>query len=258
MSRTIGKQAIGILGMGAIGSVVAAKLLGAGYHPGLIARSNYEAIRMGGFKVVEASSGTEQAFSSDMLNLYHPRDPSLPIFDILLLCTQTTQNTENLALISRVIKKKGIIITLQNGFNFEETLEHAFPDVTIISGTAWVKSSGLSPTETRHDFGLDLVLGQYSSKSKEVELNLEGQEACNILSEVGFNLMQVRNVKSAQWTKLILNLPFFTVCPFYGKSVAEVLHDEMLYAEMIALHHEMLDVAERLEQHPDKEYLPIF
>ena len=109
----------------------------------------------------------------------------------------------------------------------------------------------------RHDFGIDLYLGCYSKDTDEVDYS-ENRQALALfmmLETAGFNLERVKRVKDAQWTKLVLNVPFFLTCVLQGKSVSEVLHTSELYAEMMTLRQELITAAGLAGNEPNLAYI---
>jgi len=240
---------IAILGTGSIGSYIAAKLsFKSDNKLFLLARSNYIAIKEHGLILTDVEFSQEEFVHK---NFSITNDiQTIPKCDIVIICVKSHQTSEILQDIQLLCHSHTIVITLQNGFNFENEIVNALPkDTPLFSGTCWIKVSTLAPNHIRHDFGTLIKLGQYSGKL------IDGKPWINLFQGVGLTIELTHNIKAAQLTKLALNVPFFALSAKTGKSISEILADPTLNHERELLQAEISQASALINACIDETFL---
>lgn len=233
------KMRVAILGIGAIGSYVAAMIArNTKYELYLLARSNFSIISKHGIIVEEsvenASWETDRYTVTDDIS-------TLPKCDFIILTVKESQLDSLLPKLEMLCHAKTKIICLQNGLNFEERIQQVIPSHALYSGTCWIKATKLSPNSIRHDFGKKIKLGKFSPNSFAVPITSADRNVRELLENALLECDLEENVKEIQLTKLTLNVPFFVLMAREGKTPSEILSDESLDKEREKLQQEIMD-----------------
>lgn len=241
---------IAVLGIGAIGSYISAKLSQLNsVELFLLARSNFDEIQENGIVLTEAQSLEKEEKAFRQFSVFRCMQ-GMPTCDIVIICVKSNQIPAVLENIKCLCHSQTIVITLQNGLNFENEIASALPENTpLYSGTCWIKVSTLSKNHVRHDFGTLIKLGRYSG-----EIN-NSQALVDLFQAAGLTIELVENIIAVQLTKLALNVPFFTLSAMTGKSVAEILHDTELDVKRNILQEEIIQAADLIDAQIDVSFI---
>ena len=146
-----------IIGAGAIGSFYGAILKRAGCTVSAVVRSEYEAIRDGGFQF-ESPLG-DISWRPD--HLYRDGDQADSQPDYVILATKVLPNSDRAALIRPWLGEDTGIVLIQNGLDIERELAEAFPNNPIISCLAFIAVSRVAPGQIKHNAYGRLVMGRF-------------------------------------------------------------------------------------------------
>ncbi|MEM9242762.1 MAG: 2-dehydropantoate 2-reductase [Pseudomonadota bacterium] len=242
MKLDIKNISIAILGTGAVGSYVGACLQQSGCDIHFLARSTYKAIKSDGITVHEADG---KIFNIKTVKVYNNTD-TLPKADVVILTTRTAQNKSLFAslVINNLLKTNGIVISLQNGIDFERAIIAAISPHELLSGTSWIKVTQLTPSVVRHDFGNRILLGTYHNERLNVPVSQSGKKVKALLEHAGFAVELIENIQAVQWTKLALNLPLFAFMALYKKSASELLNNETWNQQITTFRQELINTAQ--------------
>ena len=182
-------------------------LLGAGLHKAghtvlLVGRpANIDAINRDGLTII---TGAEEEV------LYPPatadyREIKSQANDIILLCVKAHQTVQAVKEMKEVFPAVTPVISIQNGVHNEKIIEKGFK--TVISSVVIIFGMNLAPGivdsgNWRHPYGY-LELGEYNSKVTDSPLV---KKLCDILNASEFVAIPNRDIRKAQWGKLLLNL----------------------------------------------------
>lgn len=201
-----------IFGTGAIGSVFAVRL--AARHPvAVVARGERLAqILRDGIQVEGATEGTA-------------RPPAAPVASELagfrpdfVLVTVKAHATAAAARALAPLGTAPIRVSLQNGLGNEETLAAGgYPVVGAVSNTG---ATLLESGRVLHAGFGELILSSFQSVAEEAVADLG---AC--LSEVGFPVRQVPDIRKPLWEKTILNAALNPVSALLGLRTGQLLRD---------------------------------
>lgn len=244
---------IAILGIGAIGSYIAAMFAqNTDHHLYLLARSNYLTIKEQGIvieEVANASSSSSHRFTVvDDIS-------KIPTCDFIILAVRESQLADLLPALKGICLNHTSIISLQNGINFEKKIQEALPAHPLYSGTCWIKVTNLALGRIRHDFGDTIKLGRYSPKDQIVPIDPADKSLKGLFEEAGLKCDLEENIQSVQLTKLALNVPFFVLMAQEGRPPVEILLDEGLNAKRQELLQEIVEAAQLYGSPIDVHYI---
>lgn len=247
------KTTIAIIGIGSIGGTIAsyaATQTTEPYELHCLARGNYAALSEQGLELTCPDKRKLSAPASKALHFYR-KPGELPACDILVLCIPISENARLLPQLKPRVRQDTVIVTLQNGLDFEPAIREHFPKNPLYSGTCWIKASH-DGTSFQHIFGHDVFLGPFNRQLATTDTDASVQA---LFSSMGLNIRLSDNVKSVQLTKLALNIPFFLLVAREGYSVAEILHNTSLNEERERLQREIVDTARRYGSPVNEAYI---
>jgi 2-dehydropantoate 2-reductase len=182
---------IGIMGAGAVGSLVGA-LLSDTYDVVLIGRPNVaKAIKERGVRVSGRTELHVRPEASD-------EPAALEGCDIVLL-TVKAYDTAEAALLVAMAEPRTMLVTLQNGLDNDERVKQTAPGLNSCAAVTSLGVTFLGPGHVRHAGEGESVLGRMACSPAEAE------RTADILTEGGIPLTFVDNVRGHIWLKGIVN-----------------------------------------------------
>lgn len=228
------KPSVAIIGSGALGSFFGIRLARAGHPVGLLLRTDYEAVKQNGMKLVLSSGETVFLPDPDIAD-----DASrLGERDWVIIGLKTTRNHLFETLLPPVVGPGTVLITIQNGLGNAEALEELFPHNPVIGALCQIGVNRKAPGEI-HSFvpGDGFVqIGAHPGNAGEQQL-----ETCQQAFEAaGIRTRRTASLGEALWRKLMWNVPFngLTVA-IGGKGTDAVCTDPELRRRAIALMEEI-------------------
>jgi 2-dehydropantoate 2-reductase len=192
---------VGVIGLGAIGGVVAARLLRRpvdGEIVALAAGRSAQAIARSGLRVDgEAPVATPRV--SEKL----PAD--LAPYDLALLCTRTDAMDAALASAAPLLARDGAIVCLQNGLPEERAARIVGPQRVLGAVIGW-SASMRTPGEYEITGGGKFTLGGSSPRLREAQ---------QLLARA-FPVKLTANLAGARWSKLAMNCALSTLGAISG------------------------------------------
>src|SRR2546423_6778295 len=198
---------IGIIGLGAIGGVVAARLLrsaAGGETIALAAGSDraVAAIRRGGLRV----RGEAALPAPELLGATLPAQAAP--YDLMLLCTRTDASDGALAAAAPLLAAGGALVCVQNGLPEERAAARIGPARTLGAVIGWSASSD-AYGEYVITGGGRFILGAGGGAMDKLE------RARAVLVRA-FPVRVTSNLAGARWTKLAFNCALSTLCAISG------------------------------------------
>jgi 2-dehydropantoate 2-reductase len=187
---------IGIVGAGALGSVFGALLLEKGVETVLIRRNQSEVDR-----IREKGLALEGVSGSRVINapIFSVREESGKA-DLALVMVKAYDTEAAAPIIERILRKDGVVLTLQNGIGNFEILNQAFPG-RVLLGTTTIGAQALGKGRFRHtglgETNLGEVDGTITDRSQDIASLLEKMEAGRV------NVKE--NAVGGVWSKLVIN-----------------------------------------------------
>jgi 2-dehydropantoate 2-reductase len=188
-----------ILGAGAVGGVLGAKLHQAGEDVVLIARGGHlERMQSHGLELEEPAG----RMLVPVRAVARPSDLDWRERDVVLLCTKTQDTAAALAELSANAPASTPVVCVQNGVENERLALRTFPNVygCVVVVPAVHLEPGKVTCYATGPFGI-LDLGRYPSGSDEC-----AREIAATLSGAGFSSRAVEDVMPSKYAKLLLNL----------------------------------------------------
>ncbi|HEU4653908.1 MAG TPA: 2-dehydropantoate 2-reductase [Steroidobacteraceae bacterium] len=188
-----------IVGAGAVGAFFGAVLARQGAVVSVVARSDYESVRNGGFRIESPILGSTTFRPAATFR--DAVDASPP--DYLILSTKVLPQVDRAALIRPAVGPKTIIVLLQNGLDIEADVAKQFPHNELLSCIAFIAVARTGPGEIHHQSAGSLALGTYPSGISETARKLAA-----LFDQGGVKCRLVEDVQTARWQKALWNASF--------------------------------------------------
>lgn len=239
----MGHVRILIIGAGAVGSLMGARLARAGHPVMLVGRQAFvNAVQAGGLTLVEPNA-EETRVSVAAANSIRAAFASHSFFDLGLLTVKAYDTAAAIAELGAV--QTGLpLLTLQNGLGNEEALADAFGADRVIAGAIDTPVSVPKPGwvlvhRRRYKLGLAPV-------GKNAPL-LTGASASK---GAGFDVQVFGDYRSLKWTKLMMNILANATCAILDWTPAQVMDDPVTARLEAVAWQEAMTVMVRLHVRP--------
>ena len=206
---------IGIVGIGAMGSVYAGLLAAAGHEVwGIdLDEAHVAAIRERGLRV-EGASG------SRVVNIHATIEPaSAGRCDLVVIATKAAGVTAAGQATLGMLGDDTPVLTIQNGMGSPERLAEVLGAGRILVGVAGGFGASLSAPGQVHHNGMELVrIGEYGGGMSE-----RLKAVVELWRAAGFNARAYEDIKQLVWEKFICNVTFSASCTVLRATVGEVM-----------------------------------
>lgn len=241
---------IAIIGAGAIGCYLAAKLAAAGEDVLLVARgAAAEAIRGGGIRVEgdETVAARPKVITAAELEAHSPAD-------LVMTCVKAYSTAEVAPLVAVLAGGRGLWMPVLNGLPWwyrtrdGRSLETADPGGRIamligrdrvVGSVAYLRSEAAGPGSILYTGGRGLVIGGVDGGPGEAL-----DRAAAAISRSGVAATVARDIRSAVWSKLYGNISLNPLSAITGLTVTEMLADAGLRARLVRAVEETQAIAE--------------
>jgi 2-dehydropantoate 2-reductase len=225
---------IAVIGAGAIGGLVGAKLALAGEDVTFIVRGkNLDAIAANGFKLIGAD-GTEQvALNAKATDRYDQAGPQ----DIVILAMKAHQVEAVANDVPKLFGPDTVVVTMQNGIPFWYFHNHGgalagtpvrsvdptgvvaakIPAERVIGCVVYPASELIAPGVVKHIEGDRFPVGELDGSSSE---RVNRVSAC--LTAAGFKAPVLENIRSEIWLKLWGNLTFNPISSLSHSTLVDI------------------------------------
>ncbi|MBW2412616.1 MAG: 2-dehydropantoate 2-reductase, partial [Deltaproteobacteria bacterium] len=212
------KMKIGIVGIGAMGSVYAGLLGHAGNEVWAFDRwaEHIDAIRKNGLRV-EGISGDHTVSIKATSNI-----TDVGACDLAVIATKAMDVASAAESARELLGRNTVVLTIQNGLGSSEIVADIIGRERVIAGIAGgFGASILSPGHVHHN-GMEFIhLGELNGPSTS---RLE--EVASIWHNAGFNVKTFDNFQQLTWEKLICNVCLSGTCTLTEMTIGEVMDDE--------------------------------
>ncbi|MBD3352765.1 MAG: 2-dehydropantoate 2-reductase [Candidatus Lokiarchaeota archaeon] len=227
------------LGMGAIGSLFAAKLYNAGYNvAGLCRGSHYERIVDEGLVFEDLNGYCTNIECSRQFQLFNDLDSAYTVFEDItkddwIIITSKAYSVSNIVNnYQTLIKKQDFIMLLQNGIGNEGIVKKTLPYCTVFRATTtngaflkqpgYIKHTGQGFTK----IGYPGINNRYKS-----DMAVSGRDKTKLLiqsfSNADLNPEYVEDIDSILWEKIFINVGINALAATRGLKNGELLeHSE--------------------------------
>jgi len=224
---------IAIVGAGAIGCYYGGKLAHFGRDVHFLVRTNYEALRKRGLRILSKTENIHLA----KINTARSTEEIGPC-DLVIVAVKTTSNADLPALIAPLLGERTMILTLQNGLGNEEFLAQNFGTERILGGICFICLKRTGPgVVQRFDKGR-LTIGEFRGHPLPRLHDIAWEfKRCGVVCSVAADLELER------WRKLVWNIPFNGLSVIAGVDTAAILADEGLRQRALELMGETIAIA---------------
>ncbi len=246
---------VAIVGAGAVGGVIGARLAARDHDVGLLARgAHLEAIRRNGLTFVDHIDGvrsTHRLQASDA-----PEDFGAQ--DLVVIALKAHAIGPLLPRLRALVAAHTVVVPAINGlpwwYFFREPGPHAGrrlhsldPDDTmfaaldcshILGCVVHIAAEVRAPGEVHHTSGRRLILGEPDhSMSQRLE------HTCGLLEQAGFEALRSVSIRLDVWVKLLGNMSFNPVAALTGYLMNQICDDEDVLDVIRAMMHEGMAVS---------------
>lgn len=215
---------IGIVGAGALGSYIGARLLAAGEDAHLLMRRGREAVAREGLTIEEADGSRTHVANIPV----HGSAESLGPCDIVLVTLKTTANAQLPQLLAPLLRKDTLVLTLQNGLGNVEFLREQCGAQEVLGGLCFIGVVRASDTLIRNSVpnGGQVLLGDPDG-CESTRL----RAAADLLARAHIHVKTTADLSEALWRKLVWNVPFNGLTVAAGGVTCEVIVETPALAE---------------------------
>jgi 2-dehydropantoate 2-reductase len=218
---------VAVLGVGAIGGLIAARLARAGCEVLLCARGETaQALQAVGL-LLETPDGRTLALAPDRWTVLDTASEEIPVerqgwAEVAILCGKSHQNTELCRLAETVLAMNGLALCLSNGIGHMERLANYLGKHRVLGASTTHGAIRIGPGEVRWTSRGAIRIGAPDESDLEpVEPRVD--RLISAMDEAGLNPGWSEDIQKALWTKLLLNVAINPVC-----AIAGVLNGELL------------------------------
>lgn len=210
---------IAVVGCGAMGSIYAGLLAGAGNEVIAIDRSteHVDAIVRRGLRVSGASGDRIVAVEART-------DVPDTVVDLVILAMKAGGVAEGAASSAPMVGSETLVLAIQNGLGSAELVAAALGADRLIVGVAQgFGASRPEPGHVHHNDMKAIRMGAYSGlRADEVE------RVAALWRAAGFDAEATQDIAAMQWEKLICNVAYSAICALTGTTLGEVMDDPEL------------------------------
>lgn len=210
---------VAVIGTGAVGGYFGAKLALASHHVTFIARgAHLEAMRRQGLRV---ETGQGELRVRDAIFAADPGEAGQA--DLVLLCVKSYDTVTSAEALAPLIGEKTQILSLQNGVDNADKIAARWGKTNTLAGVVYLGSQLVAPGLIKHSSGGKIVFGELDGsvgdRTKTVEQALI---SAAIPCEIS------REIRKAQWRKLLWNAPFCAISCLTRATVKEIVDSDSL------------------------------
>ncbi|TWA85636.1 2-dehydropantoate 2-reductase [Azospirillum brasilense] len=243
---------VAVIGAGAVGGLIAARLTAAGLPAALVARRRtLDTLRRDGL-TVEGPSGRPVTVRPEVTDDTLALGPQ----DVVVLAVPAPLLTDVLDLLLPLLGPKTRLVPVVGGIPWwypadgslggpltavdpKGLLSDAIPADRIVGAVARVAVERRTPGYLRHLGGLRLALGPVAG-------NESAKDLAALFGAGGFNALAVPDIRTEVWTALLAPFAFGLLGLATGKTAQEIAHDDALQPSFAAVVEEVLALSAAL------------
>lgn len=207
---------IGVLGAGALGGYVGARLAHAGEAVHFLLRGDLATVREEGWRI---RSVGENDFQIKPAACYGSAEDLGPV-DLVIIGLKTTENLHLEALLSPLLQADTVVVTLQNGLGVAEALQERLPKHPVLAGVCHIAATRIAPGVIANQVprGGRIRLAPVDPAHFSLAESLAAR-----IDTSGIRCEALASIDEAVWRKLMWNVPFNGVPVALGGSSLDTL-----------------------------------
>ncbi|HSE54154.1 MAG TPA: ketopantoate reductase family protein [Nocardioidaceae bacterium] len=230
-----GAKTVAVVGAGATGAYLAARLVDSGARVTLIARgASHERISADGIEIIDADGNRH---TSRPWQVITPDEAAEPV-DLVLFCVKTYDTESASALVGPLLGDDGHVLCLQNGVKNEEILAQAFGPSRVLSGVLYIGSERVAPGVISCSSPPRIVVGPFDGADPGVSTDVE-----ELFSRAGITATMSLDVRAAKWQKFLFNCGLNPLTAITSQRMGQLLAQPAAMAVFDALVDEAAAVA---------------
>lgn len=227
-----------MVGAGAIGGFVAARLAEAGWPVALLARgAALDALRGGPLHLVDG--GVERAATVRAVATAGEWEP----VELALVCTKSFDTAAAGAALAPALAPGAVVLSLQNGVDNPATLARACPGAAVGGVAVYLGCQRLAPDRVVRRPSRDPSTGRLRDLLGGGGSGRPGTALAAVAAGIGVPCRVDASFEAALWTKLVANASLNTVTALGRARVGRVFADPRAVGLMLALGREVVAVA---------------
>jgi 2-dehydropantoate 2-reductase len=188
---------IGIMGAGAVGCFVGAKLVIGGAAVTFVGRARGQADADAYGMVLEDLDGPSGKLAPGAID-YAVDVGALAPCDVVLCAVKSAQTREAAASMAGVLRDGTLVVSLQNGLRNADALRDELPQQVVLGGIV-----GFNVVARDGGVYRRATTGPLAIEQRE---DARLTELAGRLTQAGFDVERPKNIRAKQWSKLVLNL----------------------------------------------------
>ena len=207
---------IAIVGCGAMGSIYAAKLAGAGNEVLVIDRNQAGIDQIAGHGLRVTGPGYDQTVRL-RAGTVAPPEP----MDLIVLAVKAADVTTAAQQALPMLGEDTVVLTIQNGLGSAETVAGIVGDQRLAVGIAsGFGAARVAPGHVHHNAMRAIRFGAYTALPLSTVDSI-----ARVWAGAGFDAAAVTDIAAMQWEKLICNVAYSAPCALTGMTVGQVMDD---------------------------------
>jgi len=210
---------IAVMGAGAVGAYFGAKLSASGHNVAFLARgAHLDALRREGLRVDSAGANLR------IQNALFTNDPGkVAVADLILFCVKSYDTDAAVGALAPMIGSVTTILSLQNGVDNADQIAARWGEKHTLAGVVYLGSQLVGPGTIKHSAGGRIVFGELDGSVRDTTQSIErALTAAQIPCEIS------KDIRKAQWRKLLWNAPFCAIGCLTRATVKEIIESDSL------------------------------
>jgi 2-dehydropantoate 2-reductase len=257
---------IAIVGLGAMGGLIAAQLIQAGHHVKALARGQtLSAVRQGGLTLEQAGQQIKLPLKvSDQAQ-------ELGQHDLVIVAVKAPALPQLAEVIAQLRADNGVVLTAMNGVPWwffqgfggpckdvrlrsvdpDAALDRAIPREALLGSVLHMSASTPSPGHVLHAMGSRMILGEPQGGASQ-----RLDEVCSLFRSAGFAAEASLRIQDDIWFKLWGNMTMNPVSAITGATIDKMLGDPEVNRFCVSVMQEAKVIGERfgclIQQSPEE------
>ena len=201
-------------GAGGIGGVYTYLLAQAGCDVTVVCRSNYSAVKSKGITIDSEVYGNGLHVKPHVVRTPSEAVPAGP-FDYLIVSAKALPESRTSELIAPAVTEgRTTIVLIQNGIGIEDEYTARFPNNPLLSCVVYLPATQIKPGRIQMGFVELLETGTFPAVAYEEDLAVRAATDLFVetLKRGGSNVKFYSNIQENRWKKLLLNVPWNSMC----------------------------------------------